>query len=224
MLPKQNKYTIIISEKPIVQFSLNKIIREQLSDYEINFLSSIDELTQLQLRRTTLILADLSGEIDNPRIFFDNYCSLMIQNVNIHWIFIVKNIYFPLAIELLMKPETTLLLDTSPVTDLIEVISAFRLAPGGAGKISLLHKKGDVTKVERKIAALTPSEIEVLRLFAKGWGGNQIAAFLKKSNKTISAQKSNAMRRLSLHNNAELYAWITSTEGVKSLYIDSYYG
>lgn len=36
---------------------------------------------------------------------------------------------------------------------------------------------------------LTLSERKVLRLLGKGWGINQIASLLKKSNKTISAQK-----------------------------------
>ena len=71
---------------------------------------------------------------------------------------------------------------------------------------------------------LTLSERKVLRLLAKGWGINQIAALLKKSNKTISAQKNSAMRRLSLRSNAEMYAWINSNQGMKELNLYSAYG
>ncbi|VDZ69765.1 Putative regulator [Klebsiella aerogenes] len=71
---------------------------------------------------------------------------------------------------------------------------------------------------------LTFSERKVLRLLAKGWGINQIAALLKKSNKTISAQKNSAMRRLSLRSNAEMYAWINSAQGMKELNLYSAYG
>ncbi|MDZ6205232.1 helix-turn-helix domain-containing protein, partial [Klebsiella pneumoniae] len=71
---------------------------------------------------------------------------------------------------------------------------------------------------------LTLSERKVLRLLAKGWGINQIAALLKKSNKTISAQKNSAMRRLSLRSNAEMYAWINSAQGMQELNINSAYG
>ncbi|WP_171883078.1 helix-turn-helix domain-containing protein, partial [Klebsiella pneumoniae] len=73
-------------------------------------------------------------------------------------------------------------------------------------------------------AMLTLSERKVLRLLAKGWGINQIAALLKKSNKTISAQKNSAMRRLSLRSNAEMYAWINSAQGMQELNINSAYG
>jgi len=47
---------------------------------------------------------------------------------------------------------------------------------------------------------------------------------LKKSNKTISAQKNSAMRRLSLRSNAEMYAWINSAQGMKELNLYSAYG
>ncbi|MDF3648298.1 hypothetical protein P3S36_09695, partial [Enterobacter hormaechei] len=47
---------------------------------------------------------------------------------------------------------------------------------------------------------------------------------LNKSNKTISAQKNSAMRRLSLRSNADMYAWISSTQGMRELSLMSAYG
>ena len=75
-----------------------------------------------------------------------------------------------------------------------------------------------------QLIMLTLSERKVLRLLAKGWGINQIAALLKKSNKTISAQKNSAMRRLALRSNAEMYAWLNSSQGMKELNLYSAYG
>ena len=71
---------------------------------------------------------------------------------------------------------------------------------------------------------LTLSERKVLRLLGKDWGINQIAMLLKKSNKTISAQKNSAMRRLSINSNAEMYAWINSSQGSRELNLPSVYG
>ncbi|MEK8103640.1 hypothetical protein OYC40_23385, partial [Escherichia coli] len=45
-----------------------------------------------------------------------------------------------------------------------------------------------------------------------------------KSNKTISAQKNSAMRRLAIHSNAEMYAWINSAQGARELNLPSVYG
>ena len=57
---------------------------------------------------------------------------------------------------------------------------------------------------------LTLSERKVLRLLGKGWG--------------ISAQKNSAMRRLAIHSNAEMYAWINSAQGARELNLPSVYG
>ncbi|MCI3827225.1 hypothetical protein MQC73_04155, partial [Escherichia coli] len=51
-----------------------------------------------------------------------------------------------------------------------------------------------------------------------------VRTFLKKSNKTISAQKNSAMRRLAIHSNAEMYAWINSAQGARELNLPSVYG
>lgn len=85
--------------------------------------------------------------------------------------------------------------------------------------------KNDDTESEcERLIMLTLSERKVLRLLAKGWGINQIAALLKKSNKTISAQKNSAMRRLALRSNAEMYAWLNSSQGTKELNLYTAYG
>ncbi|WP_148180536.1 helix-turn-helix transcriptional regulator, partial [Klebsiella pneumoniae] len=190
------------------QSGLKAIVGEHLPDYELNFCRSQDELTLLQLRRAVLVIADLSGEIEHPRNICEHYYSLMTQYRDIHWVFMVGNTCFPLAVQLLMRPESTLISDSEPVKRLIEVVRAGGLA---AERIS-----------QTLFSPL--SERKVLRLLAKGWGINQIAALLKKSNKTISAQKNSAMRRLSLRSNAEMYAWINSAQGMKELNIYSAYG
>ncbi len=40
----------------------------------------------------------------------------------------------------------------------------------------------------------------------------------------ISAQKNSAMRRLAIHSNAEMYAWINSAQGARELNLPSVYG
>ncbi len=55
---------------------------------------------------------------------------------------------------------------------------------------------------------LSPREVEVLRLYGAGLSVNEIAVHLNRSKQTISSQKSNAMRKLGLDNNAALYLYI----------------
>ena len=152
----------------------------------MSFCRSQDELTLLQLRRAVLVIADLSGEIEHPGNICEHYYSLMTQYRDIHWVFMVGSTCFPLAVQLLMRPESTLISDSEPVKRLIEVVRAGGLA---AERISQTLFSPEVERIgeeQQKMVILTLSERKVLRLLAKGWGINQIAALLKKSNKTIS--------------------------------------
>ncbi|MDR6991210.1 response regulator transcription factor [Luteimonas sp. 3794] len=54
---------------------------------------------------------------------------------------------------------------------------------------------------------MSPHEAEVVRLFAGGLTVSEIAARLSRSVKTISRQKNDAMHKLGLENNCQLYAY-----------------
>jgi len=63
--------------------------------------------------------------------------------------------------------------------------------------------------------ALTARETEVIRLFAEGLSVSEIARRLHRSVKTISHQKTDAMRKLGLENHSQLYAYARD-HGLKS--------
>jgi len=193
-------------------------------DYELNFCQSLEELTLLQLRRTDLVIVDFSGEIRHPRALCEQYYTLLSQYRDIHWVFMINRQYYSLAIEFLMRPESTLLSDTDPIERVIQAIQQNGVSTENISQTLLSLQNNDDENYASQLIMLTLSERKVLRLLAKGWGINQIATLLKKSNKTISAQKNSAMRRLSLRSNAEMYAWINSNQGMKELNLYSAYG
>ena len=78
----------------------------------------------MQLRRAVLVVADISGEIAHPRAVCERYYSLMTQYRDIHWVFMVSDSLYPLAVELLIRPESSLISESEPVNRLIEVICA----------------------------------------------------------------------------------------------------
>lgn len=217
------KSAIIISKSPIMQTGLGSIMSRYFPDYERAFSRSNEELTLLQLRRASVIIVDISGEQRNARTLCEQYYRLQNQYREIHWIYLVPRAIYPLAVELLMRPESTLLSDVEPIEG---VVNAIRSGSENAERISqtLLKPEPEELYDNQDDVMLTFSERKVLRLLGKGWGINQIAALLKKSNKTVSAQKNSAMRRLSLTSNAEMYAWINSTKGMKELSLFSAYG
>lgn len=224
MLPLNGKHGVVISRVPVMQNGLGGVMSRHFLDFEITYCRSMQELTLLQLRRAGVVIADISGEYRNPRGTLEQYYGLMNQYRDIHWIFLVSRPLYPLAVELLMRPESTLLSDMEPIEG---VINAIRAGSERAERISqtlLIPETPDIEEESEQMIALTHSERKVLRLLGKGWGINQIATLLNKSNKTISAQKNSAMRRLSLRSNADMYAWISSTQGMRELSLMSAYG
>lgn len=224
MLSKLCKYGIVISKVPVLKIGLGDIMERHFPDYEMTFFRSLEEVTLLQLRRADLIIADLSGDQRHTRNVCEQYFSILSQHSDIHWVFFVSRLFYPTAVELLMRPGSTLLSDMEPIDG---VINAIHHGNGNAEKISQTLLSSDYLEhdeSDEKPERLTLSERKVMRLLGKGWGINQIAMLLKKSNKTVSAQKNSAMRRLSLRSNAELYAWINSVEGIKELNLISAYG
>ncbi|HDG1670320.1 TPA: response regulator transcription factor [Kluyvera ascorbata] len=226
MLPEYCKFAVIISKIPVMQSGLKSIMQMNFPDYELNFCLSLEQLTLLQLRRTDVVIVDFSGDIGNPRSLYEQYYTLLSQYRDIHWIFMISRQHYALAVEFLMRPESTLLSDSESVERVIKAIQQGSLYAGSVSEslLVLSQDDADIEDDSNRLAMLTLSERKVLRLLAKGWGINQIATLLKKSNKTVSAQKNSAMRRLSLRSNAEMYAWLNSNQGMKELNLYSAYG
>lgn len=225
MSPEFCKFAVIISKIPVMQSGLSTIMGAHFPDYELNFCQSLEELTLLQLRRSDVVIIDFSGDIRHPRALCEQYYTLLSQYRDIHWIFMISRQYYALAVEFLMRPESTLLSDSDSVDRVIKAIQQGGVSMENISQTLLsLQNNDEIDSGGDRLVMLTLSERKVLRLLAKGWGINQIAALLKKSNKTISAQKNSAMRRLSLRSNAEMYAWINSNQGMKELNLYSAYG
>ncbi|HEX4499625.1 MAG TPA: response regulator transcription factor [Scandinavium sp.] len=217
MLAACLNYGVIISDVPIILKGLSTLIKDNFPEYEVSYHQDIDELTIMQLCRTNLIVVDLSGEGLQAKELCEKYYSLMANYKDSRWIFMLSHNNYPLAVEYLLRPESTLLSYAEPVS---HIITAIREQSSQTNRISAslttfdAHQAHTLAPIK---SGLSLSERQVLRLFAKGWGVNQIAMLLRKSNKTISAQKNSAMRRLTLRGNAELYAWLNSDVGMKEL-------
>lgn len=59
---------------------------------------------------------------------------------------------------------------------------------------------------------LTPSEMEIIRLFSLGYSLINIAKFRKRSVSTVATQKYNAMRKLHLSSNTDLIKYVLTQE------------
>jgi DNA-binding NarL/FixJ family response regulator len=64
-------------------------------------------------------------------------------------------------------------------------------------------------------STLTPREREVIKMLAEGNSVRQIAAILGLSIKTVEAHKFNLMRKLNIHNKAQLVTYAIQKKIVK---------
>lgn len=224
MLSADNTHGIVISQTPVLRAGIGGILERHFPEYILNYYSCVEEIDLLQLKAARLVIIDISDELFYARRRCQNYYSLFSQCDSSHWIFFTPRTVLPVAMEFLLRPRITLLSNQEPVEG---VINAIRHGYGSEGEISqaLMPEGMSRSATDAPLSKiLTLSERNVLRLLGKGWGINQIAMLLKKSNKTVSAQKNSAMRRLSLRSNADLYIWINSSQGMAELNSGAMYG
>ncbi|EGW78048.1 transcriptional regulator, LuxR family [Escherichia coli 3030-1] len=189
MLPGCCKNGIVISKIPVMQAGLKEVMRTHFPEYEIISSASAEDLTLLQLRRSGLVIADLAGESEDPRSVCEHYYSLISQYREIHWVFMVSRSWYSQAVELLMCPTATLLSDVEPIENLVKTVRSGNTHAERISAMLTSPAMNETHDFSYRSVILTLSERKVLRLLGKGWGINQIASLLKKSNKTISAQK-----------------------------------
>ncbi|WAH51473.1 LuxR C-terminal-related transcriptional regulator [Pseudescherichia vulneris] len=224
MLPEKYRCAVVISRAPVIQRGLVAIMEESLHEYEVICCSTQQETNFSLLQRASIVIVDLTNDLHKARSACREYAAMMVHLTETHWIFMVPLQIYPMAVELLLRSESTLLSSMEPIDG---IINAIRSGSRRAGKVSeaLLSPHVNENESENSLpVSLTYSERQVLRLISKGWCINQIAAMLKKSNKTVSAQKNSAMRRLSLRSNADLFAWINSSQGANILNLNKTYG
>jgi len=100
-----------------------------------------------------------------------------------------------------------------------ELLEMVRSAAGDATSsqegVSLRDRQRLATTAFQPGRALTAREREVLKLLAEGKTVRAAATVLGLSNKTVDAHKFNLMRKLGIHNKAELVMWAIQKRVVK---------
>lgn len=201
----------VISRSAIIAAGIESLI---LRNFDNINLSVCDVKCDGQLSLTVnndIIFCDLSGENHNDDIYY-HYLESVHSGQKCQWVMLISadeqqyekwhglpNIHLiPLLV-----PETELINLLHPFLDCMYI-------PGDTEADAEACSSAQIPQEHHK---LTASEKRVLRLLGRGLGVNQVANVLQKSNKTISAQKRSALRRLSLRSNADMYAWINSEAG-----------
>ncbi|MGH9475015.1 MAG: response regulator [Terriglobales bacterium] len=105
------------------------------------------------------------------------------------------------------------LLKDSPAEQLIAALREIRrggkvLSPRIVSKlVQDFVGRNSAERFKPRLATLTPRERETLKLLAEGLSVKEIAVLLHLSTKTVEAHKFNLMRKLDIHNKAQLVRW-----------------
>lgn len=78
-----------------------------------------------------------------------------------------------------------------------------------------MRSRKPAERFKPRINTLTPREREVLKFLAEGLSVKEIAVMLKLSTKTVEAHKFNLMRKLDLHNKAQLVQYAIKRKIIK---------
>ncbi|WP_218570508.1 hypothetical protein, partial [Pseudomonas sp. Kh7] len=78
------------------------------------------------------------------------YYKLLTQYLDIHWIFIVPRLLYPLAVEMLLRPESTLLSQVDPVDVVVNAIRAGSISAERISQSLLSPEPGDFDEEEDK--------------------------------------------------------------------------
>lgn len=78
-----------------------------------------------------------------------------------------------------------------------------------------MRSRKPTDRFKPRINTLTPREREVLKFLAEGLSVKEIAVMLKLSTKTVEAHKFNLMRKLDLHNKAQLVQYAIKRKIIK---------
>ncbi|EDT40714.1 two component transcriptional regulator, LuxR family [Burkholderia ambifaria MEX-5] len=97
----------------------------------------------------------------------------------------------------------------SKVDDMAHLVSAVHAVYAGETYFSPGMRRArdafEQAQAESKAKQLTKREAEVLRLYLSGLSINDIAAQLRRTKQTVSSQKTNAMRKLGIERDIDLF-------------------
>ncbi|MEN3753542.1 helix-turn-helix transcriptional regulator [Mangrovibacter sp. SLW1] len=201
----------IISRSAIIASGIETLILRNFNNINLR-VCDVTRDTQASIAvNNDVIFCDLSDENYSDDIYY-HYLESVHSGEKCQWVMLIS------ADEQQYEkwhglPNIHLIPLLVPETELVNLLHPFMDCMYFSADSGVAAEMDAVAQPPQEQHKLTASEKRVLRLLGRGLGVNQVANVLQKSNKTISAQKRSALRRLSLRSNADMYAWINSDAG-----------
>ncbi|MGB7801976.1 helix-turn-helix transcriptional regulator [Buttiauxella sp.] len=214
---------LVISKRPLMREGLQFLMKERAEKSSLILMDNYLDLRPEILLHIDVALIELDSPLQEIFKVCDDFNHLQNEFRQVEWVFTLPANLVNIAIERLLTANTALLSLHEPLNSIIEHVfnrggQIERISRHLLQEIAVSSASNTVTNTN-----LTFSERRVLRLLSKGWQLAQIATLLEKNYKTISAQKSSALRRLALKTDAEMFAWMLSEQGMQELNLPPYH-
>lgn len=199
---------VIADDHAIVVFGVREIVRRD-SRYQLvgEAVNSSELVAQLNIHRPQVLITDFNMPGD------DNYGDglRLVEYILRHFpetkVLVLTMVSNNLILTRLQELGVAGVIQKSHLHGEVErALSAF-IADGTFHANAAIPLLYDASSVQERFQNLSPREMEVLRLFVTGMTVTNIARQLSRSNKTVSAQKVSAMRKLGVDSDQALLAY-----------------
>ncbi|HGJ5859924.1 MAG TPA: response regulator [Arsenophonus nasoniae] len=200
-----SKKVIIADDHPVFLLGLRMILASMPENYQIvgeaHHVSGL--LSLLQTKPVDMLITDfiMPGDknMDGLR---------MISHIRQNWptlpIVVITMVNEPNIISMLSRYHVKAILNKSSLASELEK-GLYNTAGQEQPYISSDFLSSPIDQLAR---ILTPKELEVIRLLAKGLTVNDIATKVFRTKQTISSQKQSVMKKLNIPNDAALYNYL----------------
>ncbi|WP_374622835.1 response regulator [Pandoraea sp.] len=204
---------VVADDHPIVRYGIRRLLEEREMIHLVGEAANSSELVNLLAKAPCDILVtdfSMPGGNFKDGLFLIGYVRRYFPHIKIIVVTMLENLAILRGmLKLGVHSILSKLDEQSSIADIVCVVAdGSRYIP--AGLATRLHDSV-VDDTEIDASKLSGREVEVVRLFVSGLTISEIAFQLSRSVKTVSSQKTNAMRKLGLDRDVDLYHYATRT-------------
>ncbi len=201
---------VIADDHPLVIMGIRELLEQDIhTSVEAAVLSPSELVKQLERTLPDVVITDYNMPDDKQYGDGIQFISYLLRRFDGLKVIILTMLSNPMIISSLYDAGVQgVVLKQHKLTEILKALHMTRLGvkyyPPGYTEKKQAEKGGPI---EERLASLTPREFEVLRRFAQGQTIGEIAEQLNRSIKTVSTQKTAAMRKLDVQSNQDLIAF-----------------
>ena len=205
----------VSDESPFILYSVQTILLKEFSSLNINAypVETEDLLSLLREEIPDILITDFCFTFErNDLNGVRKIEQIHKQNPNLKIIIFTAQKSQAILKSILQAPVNAIVHKRDDIPDLVK---AFNWVCSSNSEIFYSEQMKNLVlsaPADTAQPLLSPSEIEVIRLFAMGYSLMEIAKARKRSISTVATQKYNAMRKLQLQSNTDLIKYVFAQE------------